>query len=749
MTRTDYFDTDHYAPDPDDGRGGRRGGNRKRKRKGLSLKKVLIGIGFTIVLGLVGAAAAFAIGYAITPVPDANKLVTSNTSILYWGDGQKVLGTFSAQNRITVPLDQVPKHVQDAVLAAENRTFWTDKGISPTGIVRAMWAYARGREIQGGSTITQQYVKNYYLTQDRTWQRKVRELFITLKVQRSLSKQQILQDYLNTIYFGRGAYGIQVASRAYFGKDVQKLTPQEGAIIASVIRAPALYDPSIDSSNKTRLEGRFRYILRGMAAMGDIPAATAEKAGMPAIKTSARDEQYDGPEGYLLVSARKELLSLGFTEREIEAGGLRVRTTFDPKAQAAMVAAFNKGFPDDAANVHAGGASVRPGTGEVVAMYGGTNYLRRQFNDATQAKIPPGSSFKPFALAAALEKGISLKSRFAGNSPFEAEGVKVNNEGDEDYGRTVDLLRATEDSINTAYVDLTVNELGPDKVVDSAIRAGVPKESPGLEDNPQVALGSASVNTVDMANAYATFAAGGERAKAHLIAKVTTRTGEVAYEAPTEVKREFKDDVVRDVTYALSQVVEKGSGKRAQDLDRPAAGKTGTHEGLTAWFVGFTPQLSTAVGFYREGNGGLESLDGVGGLDQFTGGRYPAQIWTAYMKAALEGQPVQGFDKPAWIGKTVDPKPKPTRTGQSSPNPEPSREPTKEPTKEPTREPDPDPSPSDPPPTQDPDPDPEPSDPPPTQDPDPDPGPTKKPPTKAPSPPPDDDGNPSPDDGAP
>jgi membrane peptidoglycan carboxypeptidase len=447
---------------------------------------------------------------------------------------------------------------------------------------------------------------------------------------------------------------------------------------------------------------------------------------------------------------------LGFTEREIEAGGLRVHTTFDPKAQSAMVAAFTKGFPPDSARVHAGGASVRPGTGEVVAMYGGTNYLRRQFNDATQAKIPPGSSFKPFALAAALEKGISLKSRFWGNSPFKDEGVKVNNEGDRDYGRSVDLLKATEDSINTAYVDMTINELGPDKVVDAAVRAGVPKDSPGLEDNPQVALGSASVPAIDMANAYATFAAGGREVRWHLIDEVTTRTGEVKYawdkDPKAKPKQVFPEDVVRDVTYALTQVVEKGSGRRAQDLDRPSAGKTGTHEGLTAWYAGYTPQLATAISFYREGNGGLESLDGVGGLEDFTGGRYPAQIWTAYMKAVLEGQPVEEFEKPAWIGKSVNPKPKPSRTSRPDPDPEPSKEPSKEPdpepSKEPTKEPSPDPQPepSDPPPTQEPEPEPEPSDPPPSEEPEPRPS---KEPTKAPSPKPADDGNPSLSGGAP
>lgn len=641
---------------------------------------------------LLGGVAAFVIGYAKTPIPDPNTLVDANTTTLYYSDGKSVLGSFHAQNRISVPLDQVPKPVQDAVLAAENRTFWTDKGVSPSGILRAVWNQARGQSTQGGSTITQQYVKNYYLTQDQTWSRKLKELFISLKVQRQLSKQEILQHYLNTSYFGRGAHGIEVAAQSYFGTHVQDLTPEQAAVLAAVLRAPSNYDPASDPQNEKRLEGRYRYVLRGMADLGSFDRAAAEQVPLPKLKPVNSKQVYRGPGGFLLVQVRKELLRLGYTEQQIEAGGLQVTTTYDPKAQRAMEKAFKENFPTkNAKGVHAGGAAIRPGTGEVVAMYGGPDYLERQFNDATQAKLQPGSTFKPFALTAALEDGISLKSRFWGNTPYELpNGDKVKNEFNRDYGRYVDLMRATRDSINTAYVDLTVSAIKPDDVVDAAVRAGVPANSPGLEKHAKVSLGFASVSPMDMANSYATFAIGGQRSSWHVVDKVMTRSGEVTYEAKPAMKREFDSDVMRDVNYALQDVIQGGSGeKEAKKIGRPAAGKTGTHEDQTAWFVGYTPQMSASVAFYKDANGDgvKESLDDVGGMNTFFGGGYPARIWTAFMAEALDGQPVQQFPPPAKIGTDVNPAPTRTTTptptlGPTTPAPLPT---TPEPTFTPQR----------------------------------------------------------------
>ncbi|GAB3405570.1 transglycosylase domain-containing protein [Flindersiella endophytica] len=701
---------------------------RKPKKKGRVLRRVLIGLLLTFLIGIIGGTAAFAIGYSMTTIPKQNDLVTSNATIVYYADGKTQLGTFAAQNRISVDLDKISDPAENAVLAAENQTFWTDNGVSPTGIVRAAWNDFAGGHKQGASTITQQYVKNFYLSPERTWERKVRELFITLKVQQQLSKQQILEGYLNTSYYGRGAYGIQTASQTYFGKDAKDLTPEEGAVLAAMLRAPSNYDPDYREGNLKRLDGRFRYALRGMEEMGKLEPGYAETAKLPKIKPRGNSEKFRGPRGYLLDQTKRELEKLGYDEKEIETGGLRVTTTFDIKAQRELEKAVKENSPAKKADgVRVGAASVRPATGEVVAMWGGPDYLKRQWNDATQSQIQPGSTFKPFALAAALEQGISLDSRFAGNSPYKLTGDKVNNEFNRDYGKYVSLRTAIEKSINTAFVDLTVSKLGDDKVdgdqkvMDAAIRAGVPKNSPGLEAIPKVSLGFASVRPVDMANSYATFAAGGQRAKWRVVDQVSDRHGTISY--PTddrpkpELEKAFDADVANNVNAALEQVVKKGTGRKyASKIGRPAAGKTGTHEDETAWFVGYTPQLSTAVAFYKDANsdGIKESLDWAGEMETFTGGGYPAKIWAAYMKGALNGQPKEAFPKPSKVGKAYNPKPKrtwtpdpnptspgPTPTGPDFPTPTQTTEP--DPTWDPTQDPDPTPTETnDPDPTQDP-----------------------------------------------
>jgi membrane peptidoglycan carboxypeptidase len=299
--------------------------------------------------------------------------------------------------------------------------------------------------------------------------------------------------------------------------------------------------------------------------------------------------------------------------------------------------------------------------------------------------VQPGSAFKPFALAGALRDGIGLKSRYAGNSPLDIPGTdkQVNNEFDRDYGTSVDLVKATEQSINTAYVDLTL-DMGAHKVVDAAVDAGIPADTPGLESNAVNTLGTASVRNIDMATAYATFAAKGKAATPYTVQEVKGANGGTRYEAHPHTSRAFDEDVVSDVSYALQQVVKNGTGTEAQSLDRPAAAKTGTaalRPGTTtsAWFVGYTPQLSAAVDFYK--GTGRADLDGVGGLSTFFGGEYPARIWTAFMTAALQGKSVETFPPPSYVGETVNPQPTSTPTPTPTKSTEtPSETPTVVPT---------------------------------------------------------------------
>jgi membrane peptidoglycan carboxypeptidase len=400
-----------------------------------------------------------------------------------------------------------------------------------------------------------------------------------------------------------------------------------------------------------------------MVSKGWLPAE--ERAGMQVPELADPRTARGGSNYYLMDAVRRELKVQGFTDQDIDLGGLRVVTTFDRKAQRAAVRAVRQERPrENARNVHIGLSAVEPGTGAVVAMYGGGE--AGQLNEATQARIQPGSSFKPFALTAALEEGVSLRSRFAGNSPLELPGTdkEVNNEFENDYGTSVDLIQATEDSINTAYVDLTL-EIGPRRVRDAAIAAGIPEDTPGLEANAVIPLGTASVRNVDMANAYATFAAQGRAAQWYVVQEVKGSNGGTRYEANPQTSQAFEEDVMADVSHALQQVVESGTGAEARALGRPAAGKTGTaalrpDTVTSAWFVGYTPQLSAAVSFYK--GTGKADLDGVGGLSTFFGGEYPARVWTAFMQGAMQGMQVEDFPEPEFVGEVVNPPPPPSPT---------------------------------------------------------------------------------------
>jgi membrane peptidoglycan carboxypeptidase len=317
---------------------------------------------------------------------------------------------------------------------------------------------------------------------------------------------------------------------------------------------------------------------------------------------------------------------------------------------AARTAVEEKGPETGVKGLRIGIAAVQPGTGAVLAIYGGDDYLTDQFNNATQGTVQAGSTFKPFALAAALENDISLYDRFSGvnGATFTFPGFapyRVNNFDGYNAGGSISLLRATQSSVNTAYVDLE-NEITPEAVVDSAIRAGIPGATAGLNAGPTTVLGTSSPHTLDMAAAYATFAARGLQANPYVIASVRNANGGLLYSKRPEVSRAYDADIASQVTYALTQVVKNGSGFAAQDLGRPAAGKTGTtNSNLSAWFVGYTPEISVAVSMAKSTeSGGLKTLRGTGGLTRVTGGSFPARMWTAMVKAFLKDTPVQQFD---------------------------------------------------------------------------------------------------------
>ena len=602
-----------------------------------------------LLVALVGVAA---VAYARTEVPLPSVDASARVNRILYSDGSE-LGRVGEQHRIAVPIEQVPQHVRHAVLAAEHRGFYDDPGISLRGIARALLSNARDGEVQqGGSTITQQYAKNAFLGTERTYARKVQEALISVKMTRERSKDEVLEDYLNTIYFGRGAAGIEVASQTYFGKPVRELTTAEGAVLAASIRAPARYDPE---RHPERARARWQYVVDAMAAQGWLPAA--EPVAYPAVLPSTAaplNNDLSGPKGHVITAVLDELRTTGLADAQLDGGGLEIRTTVRRDAQEAAVAAVQARTGDGADPAALQGAlvSVQPGTGAVVAYYGGSTGTG--FDYARQgAGNQPGSSFKPFVLAAALEQGISLRSTYDGRSPRTFSGAReVENFGGTSHGRT-DLVEATRRSINTIYYELG-QVVGPDDVARVAHRAGVatttPLADPDGTTNGGIALGSYEVSAVDQAVAFATFAAGGRAAAPYLIE--TVRRGDVElYAARPTAQQAFEEQVAADVTFALRTVVEGGTGTRARLAGgRPAAGKTGTSsDSRDVWFVGYTPQLSTAVWLGHGDNRPVE----VGGVEA-TGGGLAAGVWKAYTDAALAGAPVERFPEPAFVGAPRD-----------------------------------------------------------------------------------------------
>jgi membrane peptidoglycan carboxypeptidase len=642
----------------------------KRKRHGLRAAWALVAIvGLTMLVLL--------LGYSRVSIPDANASVLLQTSRVYYSDGKTEIGRFGETNRVIVPLSQMPEQLRNAVLAAENRSFYRDSGVSPSGIMRALWVNLHGGSTQGGSTITQQYVKNYYLNSERTMDRKIKEALLSIKIDKSLSKDQILENYLNTIYLGRGAYGVQAAAQAYFHTDVSKLTLAQDAALASVIRSPALYDPST-AAGLAALQARWNYVLDGMVAIKAL--APTDRAGLvfPTFPPRASStSRYGGQVGYILNAVEKELVDRGLTKDQIENGGYNIVTTLDVAAQKSAQASVPKEFPRTKnAGLRVGLVAVQPRTGRILAMYGGKDFLGAdtyaQVNAAT-TPIQPGSGMKPFALAAALENGDTLQSTYDGDSPLQLpNNQSIRNEFNTSYGPSVTLFKGLEQSINTVYVDMT-QHIGPAAVHDAMARAGIPRDAAGLHDYPLIGLGVASIPATEVADAYATLCGGGIHAQQHIVELVNGPNGGRVPILKTEVDDSpaFDAPVLSDVLRAMENVVTNGTGQRARALGRPVAGKTGTHQDLTAWFNGCTPQIAASVVYFK--GDGTESLDGAGGLATFFGADFPTQTWTTFMKGALAHKPVLDFD----IGPGV---PGSAPTAAPTAVPAPTVEPTAEPT---------------------------------------------------------------------
>ncbi len=577
------------------------------------------------------------------PDPDITKARGRDQStIITDRAGRQLAKLFAEEDRKDVVLKAIPRHLRQAVIATEDRRFYEHEGVDPVGIARALVVdVVRGEKAQGGSTITQQYVKQAFVTSEKTLRRKVQEAILAQKVERKYSKDQILQGYLNTIYFGHGAYGVEAASRVYFGKHVGDLELHESALLAGVIKSPGRYSPYLDPDAAV---GRRDLVLRLMREQGYIDEAAYEAARAKPVKVvGLRSRSVVAP---YFVEWVKEQLIEEYGERLVYRGGLTVKTTLDLDMQRAATRAI-AGRLDREEDPSAALVAIRPGTGEVLAMVGGRDFASQQFNVATRGKRQPGSAFKPFVLATALTEGVSPEKTYESGPVRIPVGTGVWNVTGAGGGAKgpMRLRTATERSVNSVFAQL-IMDVGPDDVVKTANALGIDED---ITPVPAIALGGLErgVSPLEMTEAYATLAANGTHAEPYGIMNVKDASGEFIFKGRRSIQPERVSPAVAYLTTdVLRGVIERGTGRAAR-IGRPAAGKTGTTQKYRdAWFVGYTPDLACAVWVgYPDAQREMTSVHGR----TVTGGSFPAEIWHDFMTAALADVPVSRFQRPGGL----------------------------------------------------------------------------------------------------
>ncbi len=599
-----------------------------------TIKALTVALG-TVFLLLLGA--GMYLYYLSGTLPelgqDPTAFKAARTSVVYAADGSVLAEWHGEQDRTMVSLEGMAPSVRHAVVAIEDERFYQHQGVDTRAIVRALRANAESGEYsQGGSTITQQLVKLLFTDGKRTLTRKIREALLAFQLESKAEKDDVLAAYMNLVYFGKGAYGVESAAEAYFGKGAADLELQESALLAGLIAAPNSYSP-VD--NPGAVKTRRDLVLKKMREQGFISEEEELKArAVPIALAAPRDIPEVAP--YFVEWVKAQLIEkLGADA--VYMGGLRVQTTLDPQAQhdaeGAAAAVLPKSGDPEVALV-----SIDHSSGNVVAMVGGRDFRKHQFNLAAQGKRQPGSAFKPFVLVTALEKGISPDAVFSA-APYSVkvkDGVwKVQNYENEFTSSKLTLRAATNWSVNAVYARL-IMKVGPAEVVKTARKMGI--TSP-LEPNPAIALGGLSkgVSPLEMASAYGTIANGGVHLPPNGIVKVTNDKGDLIFEPERPQRKALSESIAVKTSLMLHDVVEGGTGTDAK-MKTWAAGKTGTTQSYRdAWFVGYARNLTTAVWVgYRQGQVDMLNVHGI----KVTGGSFPARIWKRYTEKALSQQSV-------------------------------------------------------------------------------------------------------------
>ena len=621
---------------------------RPQKKKTSRMTRIVIGFFLVLFVMIVGIGGGFLTASMNTKPDLINDFRPPASSQIYDINGKEIASIHATENRIPVKLDQVPKNLQDAFVAVEDNRFYDHMGIDPRGIIRAVYANLRGREVtEGGSTITQQLAKNAYLTQERTLKRKIQEVFLAIQLEHQYTKQEILELYLNQIYFGQGAYGVQAAAKTYFGKNVEDLTLSECAMLAGLPKSPNYYSPL---NNPDVAKKREVTVLDQMKRYGYITASEEEQAKEEKLNLVKAQPENSGQTASYFVDYVTQKLIDKYGADAVYKDGLQIYTSLDLDMQQAAETAM-KELPD--VRVDSNGVqqpqgaivAIDPHNGYVKAMVGGRG--TDKFNRATMAERQPGSAFKPFVFAAALENNFTPSSIIE-DSPIDIGGWSPQN-ADRRFRGAVALKDVARLSINVPTIKLA-QKLGIEKPIHYAQEMGISTfvlEGAQNDGNLSTAIGGLTrgVTPLGLVAAYDTFANKGVHVDPVIIVKVLDRNGKVLEEAQPNQKTVISENSAWELTGMLREVIAHGTGTLA-DIGRPAAGKTGTTSDYhDTWFIGYTPDLVAGVWV---GNDDNTSLGGGGG------GVLPARIWNIFMSKALASTPVKDFEPPAEEQKTAD-----------------------------------------------------------------------------------------------
>ena len=589
--------------------------------------------------------------YVTTDIPQPDKIAMADKTKVYYADGKTEIGSFAEQNREIINCSVLKPYVGNAIIASENRSFYKDGGIDLKGIGRAIIHNVTSKGRWGGSTITQQYAERYYLGETKTYLGKLHEAILALKIAQTQDKSTVLCNYMNTIYLGRGAYGIQAAAKAYFGVEAKDLTLSQAAMLAGIIPAPSSWDPAIMPKEANI---RFKRVLRIMLKDKYITSEEYKNAKMPQTINQTKQNMYAGPQGYLLQMVRSELTSGGaFTKEDLDTGGYRIITTIDKAKQDLM---FNVASPTAGARgitpqgVQTGAMSVNPKDGSIISVYAGDDYLSKPLNNATQALYEPGSTMKPFALIGAIQAGTNLNTLFNGNTGLKFKGIDkpVNNFANTNWG-IINLYKATANSVNTPFMALQ-EKLGQKGVANTAVLAGLNAQRVNGK-NPFTVLGNDPVHISEIARAYSTIANQGRRPDLHIVSSVKNPDGKEFYRAPTIGKQVFAAADMALAIKAMQGVVQYGTSPEVRGVGKPIAGKSGTANDASACsFVGFTPSVLTVFAIWHpDAQGNPLPVPTFRGYPGGIG--YSAHLFTRYMRAALAGTAAEKFPEAKDNGK--------------------------------------------------------------------------------------------------